>query len=99
MHPNYASMRLTGQEVILENILGTTRKQLGITSETYIGYQSQLKVYGTGTADGNVTVDLSDLGVGFLLKYILVRRLPGKIMKQLRKLAAFVMRLHPRVSK
>ena len=89
MHTDYASMRITGQEVMLRDIVSTTKKQLEITSETFPGYLDQLKALNVGKPDGKVTVDLSDIGVLFLLKHVMLRYLPKKAMGFMRKLRAY----------
>lgn len=97
MHTNYASMRITNQEIMLHALAERTQEQLHITSGTYIGFLDQMKNFGTGEGDGEITVNAADMGIGFLVKYIIMKSLPKSARIRLRQLVGGMKRLfqHP----
>ncbi len=92
MHTEYASMRITDQELMLHELVSTAEKQLGITRGTYIDFRDELRLFGTDAPDGRVTVNLSDMSVLFLAKYILFRYLPRQVRIRIRQLGAALKR-------
>lgn len=87
MHTNYASMRVTNQEIMLHELSSMVQEQLHVTAGTYIDFRDQMKLFAMGEADGKVTVNLSDMSILFLAKYILFRYLPKQVRIRLRQIA------------
>ena len=93
MHTNYASMRLTDQEFMLRDIVGTTRDMMKLTSDCYGGYMEQLQHYRVGEPDGRLVVDVSSLGLRTLILIAMDRYLPKSISACLFKIYRFVNRI------
>lgn len=90
MHTNYASMRLTGQEYMLQEIVGTTRDMMKLTSDCFNGYMNQLQKYSVGQPDGGLVVDVSQLGIRTLVLIVMERYLPKSVTAFLLKIYRFV---------
>lgn len=76
MHTNYASMRITGQQAMLDQIVGTTRRQMGCFAEFYAGYMQQLQSLSRTEADSSVKMDLSQLRMRRIVRIYLERKTP-----------------------
>lgn len=79
MHTQYASVRLTEQEFMLQEIVRTTTGQFKIFSDCFNGYMRQLRAYGADPAQ--TKVDLSAIGLRTLLLIIMDKYVPKKIIK------------------
>ena len=79
MTANYASVRISEQEYMLHEIIDTTKKQLNIQSESYIGYSQQLRACGSSASGEGRMIDLSQIGLRTLLLMVADKYLPSKI--------------------
>lgn len=93
MHSNYASVRITGQEFMLREIVDTTRTQLKIYSDCYNGYIRQLQAYGTADSAGSTMVDLSQIGLRHIVLILADKYIPKPVSKILFKLYRFCKRM------
>lgn len=76
MHTNYASIRLTNQQYMLEQIIGTTKQQLGCQSGRYLEYIQQLQAIRLNAQNSPLSIDLSRFGIGTVLRIFLERKMP-----------------------
>lgn len=93
MSVNYASIRLTEQEFMLHDIVGTTKNQLKIFSHCYNGYFRQLQSYGTDHTKESAMVDLSQIGLRSLLLIVVDKYVPSKISDALLTFYRFCKRI------
>lgn len=85
MHTNYASMRLSGQEYMLTQIVSTTQTQLGCKSPRYKGYMEQLQAI-KNTNDGSpLTIDLSRFNLGTILFIYLDQHAPQWLIQKCKR--------------
>lgn len=89
MHAGYASVRITGQEFMLREIVDTTRTRLKIHSDCYSGYMRQLQAYGTDGSARGTMVDLDQLGLRNMALILADKYLPKGLLNALLKLYRF----------
>lgn len=93
MHANYAAVRLAGQEFMLHEIVSTTRTQLKLYSDCYIGYRRQLQAYGTDLTSGGMKVDISQIGLRSMALILADRYLPKRVTNALLKIYRYFKRV------
>lgn len=85
MHTNYASIRLTNQQYMLDQIISATKQQLGCQSGRYLEYIQQLQSIQQNTQDSPLTIDLSRFGIGAILRIFLERKAPPWLTRSIYK--------------
>ena len=76
MHTNYAAMRITGQQAMLDQIVGATRQNLGCFADFYAGYMQQLQSAARTPAMTPVAMDISNLRIRNIVRMYLERHTP-----------------------
>lgn len=79
MSSDYASMRLTTQEYMLDTIVSATRTRLGCYSPFLAEYLNQLNSLSIGKGQETVMVSTNQLGVRGALGNYVRKKLPGKL--------------------
>lgn len=96
MHTDYASMRLTSQQYMLDEVIGTTRRQLGCAGTNYPGYIKNLQTLHRNGDRLEITLDSGQFGLRTLLRIYLERRTPrwlsGAVLKVYRALKGLLRR-------
>ena len=90
MHTNYASMRITGQQYMLSQIVRTTENQLGCSSSRYLKYLDQLQSISIRTekTDSPVIMDLSHFSILRIIRIYLDRHMPSWISPLINRIIA-----------
>ena len=92
MHTNYASMRITSQQYMLDQIVGVAREKLGCSAEFYAGFMNQLRdirlrhagdAVARTQAVGDGGAVQTQLGVRGALGIYLKKRLPDWLSRPL----------------
>lgn len=78
MHQNYASMRITSQQYMLDQIVNLSRQQLGCTGESFAGYLDELGI--------------SKLGFTKIVRICLERTTPRWFSQTVHKVYRFIKR-------
>lgn len=90
MHTNYASMRLTGQQHMLSQLTETIYTQLGVVPGRYRDYLEQLGRIHYKDSNIPLSIDLSELGIGRIIRIFLERKTPQWITKRMFRLYRFL---------
>lgn len=90
MHTSYASARLTGQQYMLDEIISTTRRQLGCRSPRFKGYLEQLQSIRPGDPCTPMTIDLSRFGTGAVFQMLLERKAPHWFTRKMYQFYQFI---------
>lgn len=93
MHTEYASMRLTTQQYMLDGITDATRQGLGFESASYSGYLRHLQAFGTDAQGSPVMVDASKFGFTSLIRIWLYRTMPRWLFDAVANVYRFAKRL------
>ena len=90
MHTNYASMRLTGQQYMLSQLTEMHHSQFGIVPGWYLDYIAQLSHIQHKSKNSPMSIDLSDLGNGSIIRIYLERKAPLWVTKRMLRLIRFL---------
>lgn len=82
MHTNYASMRLTSQQHMLNQITRCLQNQLGIVPGRYGDYIEQLSRIHYKNAATPMAIDLNDLKFSVIVRMYLKRKMPQWLTKR-----------------
>lgn len=93
MHTEYASMRLTTQQYMLDGITDATRQQLGCESASYSGYLRHLQAFQMGGQGSPVMIDASKFGMTSLIRIWLHRKAPRWLFDAVAQTYRFLRRL------
>lgn len=93
MHTEYASMRVTAQQYMLDGITEATRRGLGCESASYSGYLRHLQAFGTDEQGSPVMIDASRFGMTSLIRIWLRRKAPRWLFEAVANVFRFVKRL------